>query len=103
MKGTKGWQKGQSGNPGGRPKGLGRIRDIAQKHTELAMETLKDICKNGESETARVQAATALLDRGWGKPAQSVDITNSDGSMSQAWLAAMKEVDNGAEEQHVEH
>lgn len=61
------------------------------------MQTLLDIAKNGESETARVQAATALLDRGWGKPAQSVDITNSDGSMSQAWMAAMRAVDTEAE------
>jgi hypothetical protein len=35
--------------------------------------TLAKICAQGKSESARVAAASALLDRGYGKPAQSVD------------------------------
>ena len=34
--------------------------------------------KHGESEQARVAAANALLDRGYGKPEQSVDQTVRD-------------------------
>ena len=98
------WKKGQSGNPGGKRKQDYRIRDLAQALTEEALETLRSIMKGSEDDRARVAAANAILDRGYGKPAQAVDITNSDGSMSQAWIAAMKSVDSEAEtEQHVEH
>lgn len=93
-----GWQKGVSGNPGGRPKSDYRIKDLAQKHTEEAIATLRSIMKGSEDDRARVAAANAILDRGYGKPAQSVDLTNSDGSMSQAWLAAMRAVDGDAAE-----
>jgi hypothetical protein len=63
------FEKGQSGNLGGRPRGYGDLRDIARQHTELALRTLVDIAEHGENESARVTAANALLDRGWGKPA----------------------------------
>lgn len=101
--GNPGWKKGQSGNPGGRRKQDYRLKDLAQEYTEEALRTLAHIMRKSEDDKARVIAADKLLDRGYGKPAQSVDITNSDGSMSAAWLAAMREVDTGAEEQHVEH
>src|SRR5689334_14270107 len=63
------FERGQSGNPGGRPKGYGEIRDLARQHTDLALRTLTEIAANGENESARVAAANAILDRGWGKPA----------------------------------
>jgi hypothetical protein len=63
---------GQSGNPGGRPKGYGDLRELARQHTEDAIATLVAICRNGENESARVAAANAILDRGWGKPAVPV-------------------------------
>ena len=66
------FERGRSGNPGGRPKGHGEIRDLARQHTELALGTLAEIAAHGENESARVSAANALLDRGWGKPAVPV-------------------------------
>jgi len=66
------FEKGRSGNPGGRPKGDGEIRELARQHTVLALRTLSEIADHGENESARVAAANALLDRGWGKPAVPV-------------------------------
>jgi hypothetical protein len=66
------FEKGHSGNPGGRPKGDGEIRELARQHTMTALRTLIEIADHGQNESARVTAANALLDRGWGKPAVPV-------------------------------
>lgn len=64
--------KGQSGNPSGRPKIIAEIRDLARTHTDLAINTLAEICAVADKDSARVSAAVALLDRGWGKPIQAI-------------------------------
>ena len=67
------WAKGQSGNPGGRPRIIEALRDIARESTTLAIETLRTIAADTDApHAARVSAAAALLDRGWGKPMQGV-------------------------------
>ena len=50
-----------------------QIASLARVHTEKAINCLVGIMENGASEPAKVTAAQALLDRGWGKPAQPVD------------------------------
>lgn len=55
------------------------LADMAKDHAEMALRTLAEIAQNGESEAARVSAATAILDRGYGKPAQAVQHTGKDG------------------------
>lgn len=68
------FKAGQSGNPGGRPKGNARVRDLAQAQTENAIATLVSVMEDKAAPpAARVSAATAVLDRGWGKPAQPID------------------------------
>lgn len=52
---------------------------MARAYTEAAINSLGGIATNGESESARVAAAVALLDRGWNKPASSVEHTGKDG------------------------
>lgn len=64
------WAPGVSPNPGGRPKVIADIRDLAREHSRTAIQALVDIAERGEHEAARVSAATALLDRGWGRPTQ---------------------------------
>ena len=63
--------KGQSGNPGGRPKELVEVRDFARPHTVEAINTLVNWMKSTEAR-ASVAASQILLDRGWGKPMQPV-------------------------------
>jgi Family of unknown function (DUF5681) len=66
--------KGQSGNPGGRPKELRDVIELARSHGPEAIKTLADIMNNDQSPpAARVGAATAILDRGYGKPPQTID------------------------------
>src|SRR5262249_57144551 len=65
------FQKGQSGNPGGRPKEIAEVKELARQHTPAAIEVLASIMHNTKaSDAARVSAASALLDRGYGKPQQ---------------------------------
>ena len=49
------------------------LKSLARGYTEAAVRTLGGISETGESESARVAAAIALLDRGWGKPNQPHD------------------------------
>src|SRR4051794_40170770 len=56
------------------------IRSLARSHTEIAIKVLAGIAKDGTNEAARVAAAVALLDRGWGKPPQAH--TGEDGKGS---------------------
>ena len=52
---------------------LTQIKSLARAHTEKAIEVLGGIMSQPASpDSARVAAATALLDRGWGKPAQAI-------------------------------
>jgi len=49
------------------------LREAARQFTNDALKTLAAICNEGESEAARVSAACALPDRGYGKPTQQVE------------------------------
>ena len=51
-----------------------RVRELARKRTVLAIKTLTQLCKSADKDSVRVQAAIALLDRGYGKPAQTTDL-----------------------------
>jgi len=73
------WQKGKSGNPGGRSPRVGpngeTLAELARAHTAAALSTLVSICSGKTNEPKdRISAAVAILDRGWGKPKESVDI-----------------------------
>jgi hypothetical protein len=61
------FEKGVSGNPGGRPKAALHAQQLARAHTAEAVATL---AKALDDPRHRVAAAQALLDRGWGRPLQ---------------------------------
>jgi hypothetical protein len=86
--GKGGFTPGASGNPGGRPKAASVIAIEARKHGLAMVAVLNSIARKGKSEQARIAAATALLDRGYGKPAQSVEL-NFHASLLQKKLLEM--------------
>ncbi len=47
---------------------------MARTYTEAALATLHRVCTKSESDSAATAAAIALLDRGYGRPSQSVEI-----------------------------
>jgi len=64
------WAPGRSGNPGGRPGGVAEVRELARTHTAEAIECLLKEMRHGDTSHARIAAANAVLDRGWGRPTQ---------------------------------
>jgi hypothetical protein len=66
------WAKGESGNPGGRPKVLAEFRELARQHAPAAIKELARLAVKAKSETARVAAIRELLDRGYGKASQLI-------------------------------
>lgn len=71
------FQKGQSGNPGGRPKEDDEIKRLAREHGPAAISRLVEWMASDNAK-ASVSAANVLLDRGYGKPPQA--ITGEDGT-----------------------
>ena len=69
------WVKGMSGNPGGRPKLEVSIRDLAQQNSMEALETLVQVMRTGKPGE-RLIAANAILDRAYGKPSQSIEMSS---------------------------
>jgi hypothetical protein len=68
--------KGKSGNPAGRPQEDGVVKRLARQHTTEAIERLVHWMRE-ENPKASVSACLALLDRGYGKPAQSLLVSGS--------------------------
>jgi hypothetical protein len=70
------FEKGISGNPGGKPKDLKEIQDLARSLAPAALRTLGHIMEDKDApHAARVAAAGIVLDRGYGKPVQPAVIT----------------------------
>ncbi len=50
------------------PKAVAEIRSLARSHTRTALNVLVGVMRSNEATpAARVAAANAILDRGWGK------------------------------------
>ena len=65
---------GQSGNPGGRPLGFReQIKEITAEGSELVEVVHSVLIDANASNKERMDAATWLADRGWGKPAPVKD------------------------------
>jgi hypothetical protein len=62
-------------------KALTEIRSLARSHTRTALNVLVGVMRSkGATATARIAAANAILDRGWGKGTQPVG-NGGDGAL----------------------
>lgn len=74
--------KGQSGNPGGRPKRTAEEVDLiaaCKDKTQDALDVLLSIMSEGENERNRITAALAIIERGHGKAVQPTTLSGPDG------------------------
>ena len=66
------WKPGQSGNPAGRPPTA--LLEAARNLTKEALERLTELMRQDDDRALALNAATEILNRGWGKPAQALAI-----------------------------
>jgi hypothetical protein len=78
-----GKRPGAGRKPGSKDKAtatqVATLSDLARAHTETAINVLVQVAQASESDAARVSAANAILDRGYGKPTQLNEHTGKDG------------------------
>lgn len=69
------FEKGKSGNPGGRKKVPEDIKQAFREQSPKALEVLTYIVNNPEAKDSdRIKAAECILDRAYGKPSQEVSL-----------------------------
>lgn len=71
------FQKGVSGNPGGRPKAEKDVKALALKNSKAAMEKIIALIEDKDSRIA-LMAAKEVLDRAYGKPKIAEDDDAND-------------------------
>lgn len=97
------WPSGVSGNPGGYSKEkralVARMAELAREHTPAAIGKIVALMNDPKSSRAmQLAAANALLDRAYGKPAQTVftpdlppsefDVNDIDAARRMAFILA---------------
>ena len=57
-----------------------KLRDLCRLHTNEAVERIVELMRNAKTpKNVALAAATHLLDRGFGKPVQTTELTGKDG------------------------
>lgn len=68
------FEKGRSGNPAGRRAEDRKVKLMARHYTDASIKKLASWMES-DNPKASVSACVELLNRGWGKPKETVDIT----------------------------
>ncbi|TXH58971.1 MAG: hypothetical protein E6Q97_00750 [Desulfurellales bacterium] len=70
------WKKGESGNPGGRPKDTFRVAEECRKHAEDVVRRLVDWLHHPDPR-ASIPAAKLLLERGFGLAPATIELSGN--------------------------
>lgn len=65
------FEKGRSGNPGGRPKAEREVIELAREASPRALGRLVELIESQDPRAA-IAASNAVLDRAFGKPTQPI-------------------------------
>jgi len=81
---VRGGKRAGAGRKTGVPNKVSReLREVARQYTEEAVDALVRVLRDKKAPaSATVAAATAILDRGHGKPTQHIDAEDSSSSLS---------------------
>jgi hypothetical protein len=83
------WSKGESGNPNGRPKSPVDIAELARQHGPRCIQVAAELLEDPDPRI-RLAALVALLDRGFGRPAQTVNAQDNAQSITFMHLVAAR-------------
>jgi hypothetical protein len=90
------FKKGQSGNPGGRkpipPELKEAMRGLSDTATKVLKKAMAESLEKGKPSTRTgILAAQAVLDRGYGKPAQTLNAKIESTDPADVHLEALRE------------
>jgi Family of unknown function (DUF5681) len=93
------FKKGQSGNPGGKPKATVELAKLAREHTGEAWNVIIEILKDPEANRiTRLHAAEMVLERGHGKAQQNINLRREE-NMQELTDAELNAIAAGAEDE----
>jgi len=72
------FKPGASGNPSGRPKIPDDVKKILKLQAPNALQKLLTLMESNDERIA-LTAANCVLDRAWGKPTQTTEVSGPDG------------------------
>lgn len=84
------FQKGKSGNPGGRTKQDKQIKEVAQKYGLDCIKGLAELMRSDDPKV-RLGAIKEMLDRGFGKASQQLEIGSLNNEPFRVIISEKKE------------
>jgi Family of unknown function (DUF5681) len=84
------FKKGQSGNPGGRPKMPPDMKAAIQEKTPELLKSLFALARQKADPRVQAMAIKELLDRGWGRAVQTVNAKVEGVDANMAHLEALR-------------